>query len=106
MLDIQNAAAVPTVTHREDYRPPDWLVPTVRLVFDLSAERTRVRATLSVERNGDHGRPLRLDGDGLTPITVRIDGEETANWTLEDGVLVLPLDKAANADGLRRTLDL
>ena len=50
---------------REDYRPPDWLVPEIRLDFDLGLERTRVRATLSVERNGTHDRPLRLDGDGL-----------------------------------------
>ncbi len=32
---------------REDYRPPDWLVPEIRLDFDLDAERTRVRATLT-----------------------------------------------------------
>ena len=92
MLDVQNAPAAPTIIRREDYRPPDWLVPHVRLDFDLSAERTRVHATLSVERNGEHVRPLRLDGGELTPLVVRIDGEETANWTIDDGALVLPLD--------------
>ena len=96
MLDVLNAPAAPTVIHREDYRPPDWLVPNVHLNFDLSAERTYIRATLSVERNGKHGRPLRLDGDELTPLIVRIDGEETANWTLEDGALVIPLDGHAH----------
>ena len=39
---------------REDYRPPDWLVPEIALEFDLDPERTRVRATLQVERNGEH----------------------------------------------------
>ena len=92
MLDVQNAPAAPAIIRREDYRPPDWLVPNVRLDFDLSAERTHVRATLSVERNGEHEQPLRLDGDELTPLVVRIDGEETANWTIEDGALVIPLD--------------
>lgn len=95
MLDALNAPAAPTVIHRGDYRPPDWLVPEVRLEFDLAADKTRVRAILSVERNGDHDRPLRLDGDELVPLTVRIDGEETSRWTLEDGVLVLPLPHAA-----------
>ena len=38
---------------REDYRPPDWLVPEIALEFELDAERTIVRATLEVERNGD-----------------------------------------------------
>ncbi len=96
MLDAQNAPAAPSVIHRADYAVPDWLVPDIALDFDLDAAKTRVRATLTVARNGAHGRPLRLDGDGLTPLVVRIDGEETAEWTLEDGALVLPLlqDKA------------
>ncbi len=96
MLDVQNAPAAPPVIHREDYRPPDWLVPHVDLDFSLAAERTRVRATLSVERNGDHDRALRLDGDELVPLVVRVDGEETANWALEEGALVIPLDGRAH----------
>jgi aminopeptidase N len=95
MPDALNAPAAPSVIHRGDYSPPDWLVPEMRLEFDLAADRTRVRAILSVERNGDHDRPLRLDGDDLAPLTVRIDGEETSRWTLEDGVLVLPLPHAS-----------
>src|SRR5204863_9014362 len=47
---------------RKDYRPPDWLVPEVALDFALDAARTVVRATLQVERNGSHDRPLRLAG--------------------------------------------
>src|SRR6187402_1065114 len=72
--------APPSPTHvtirREDYRPPDWLVPTIRLEFDLDLERTRVRSTLVAVRNGDHDRPLRLDGDELTPVSVTVDGRE------------------------------
>jgi aminopeptidase N len=94
MLDIQTAPALPAVIHRGDYRPPDWMVPDIRLEFDLDPARTRVRAILSVERNGDHARPLRLDGEGLTPLVVRIDGEETAEWRLEDGDLILDLPSA------------
>jgi aminopeptidase N len=96
MLDVQNAPSAPPVIRRGDYLPPDWLVPEVRLDFDLAASRTRVRATLSVERNGKHDRALRLDGDELTPLVVRIDGEETSNWTMEDGALVIPLDGRAH----------
>ena len=70
MLDVRTnpeapAAPAHTAIRREDYRPPDWLVPEIRLDFDLGVERTVVRATLTVERNGDHDRPLRLDGDPL-----------------------------------------
>ncbi|MDQ3140325.1 MAG: aminopeptidase N [Pseudomonadota bacterium] len=75
MLDAQNAPSAPPVTiRREDYRPPDWLVPTIALEFDLGAERTVVRATLTVERNGSHDAPLRLDGEDLKLIGVTVDG--------------------------------
>ena len=72
---------------REDYRPPDWLVPELRLDFDLGLERTRVRATLEVVRNGDHARPLRLDGDEVELISVMIDGR-AAEHRLEGAQLV------------------
>jgi aminopeptidase N len=91
MLDIQNAAAIPpALIRREDYRPPDWLVPDIALDFDLEAARTRVTARLTVARNGAHDRPLRLDGDGLTPLAVRVDGA-AADWSLEAGTLVIAL---------------
>ena len=65
MLDAQNAPAAPPVTiRREDYRPPEWLVPEIALEFELGAERTIVRARLEVERNGDHKAPLRLNAPG------------------------------------------
>jgi aminopeptidase N len=69
------AAPTHTAIRREDYRPPDWLVPEIRLDFALDADRTIVRATLEVVRNGDHDRPLRLDGDELKLLSVKADGD-------------------------------
>src|SRR6476661_8693592 len=79
LADAQTAPeAPPSPTHvailREDYRPPDWLVSQIRLDFDLGTDTTRVRATLSVERNGAHDRPLRLDGDQLEAVSANVDG--------------------------------
>ncbi len=91
MLDILNAPAAPAVIRRAEYCPPDWLVPEMSLTFVLGAEATRVTAVLLVTRNGDHDHPVSLDGDGLVPLTVRIDGEETANWTLEGGKLIIAM---------------
>jgi len=104
MLDVRTTAptdaqtiaeAPPSPTHvairREDYRPPDWLVPEIRLEFDLGTERTRVRATLSVERNGSHDRPLHLDGDELKLLSVKVDGGD-GKWRLGDPQLVIELD--------------
>ena len=75
---------------REDYRPPDWLVPEINLDFSLGTERTRVRATLSVERNGVHNRPLRLDGDDLKLLWVKVDGAD-GKWSLEGEHLIVNL---------------
>jgi aminopeptidase N len=69
------AAPTHTAIRREDYRPPDWLVPEIRLDFALDTDRTIVRATLEVVRNGDHDRPLRLDGDELKLLSVKADGD-------------------------------
>ncbi|HKX22530.1 MAG TPA: aminopeptidase N [Rhizorhapis sp.] len=94
MADIQNTQAPnPPVVRREDYRPPDWLVPHIALDFTLDTAVTRVRAVLKVTRNGKHGRPLRLDGDGLVPLSVKVDGVERDQngWTLQAGALVLEL---------------
>jgi aminopeptidase N len=83
--------APPSPTHvairREDYRPPDWLVPEIRLDFDLDPGRTLVRATLSVERNGAHDRPLKLDGDELKLLSVNTDGQ----WRIEGKQLVVDI---------------
>src|SRR5579872_1287413 len=77
-------------TRREYYRPPDWLVPQISLDFDLGVETTRVRAILSVERNGEHDRALRLDGDGLSLLAVMVDGQPV-EAELEGAQLVLEL---------------
>jgi aminopeptidase N len=94
MADIQStSAAAPTVIHRSDYRAPDWLVPDIALDFTLDPARTRIHATLQVTRNGAHERALRLDGDGLVPLEVRVDGRILGDeeWTLEEGALVIAL---------------
>jgi aminopeptidase N len=91
MLDVQNApAAPPTAIRREDYRPPDWLVPSIELEFELGAERTRVRSRLSVERSGAHDRPFRLDAQGLKLVELGVDGE-AAEYSLEGEVLTVEL---------------
>jgi aminopeptidase N len=90
------APANPThvAVRREDYRPPDWLVPEIELNFSLGIEATRVQSKLRVERNPDAGTDtniIRLNGDGLTPSGVWIDGEQTTSWTLQGGDLLVEL---------------
>ena len=61
-----------------DYAPPAFLIDETRLTFLLDAHHTRVKATLSVRRNGDHAEPLRLNGEQLKPVSVAIDGRQLA----------------------------
>src|SRR4051812_49917408 len=107
MADVRNTTATevetvpeapPSPTHvtirREDYRPPDWLVPELRLGFDLEPDRTLIRARLEVKRNGEHQRPLRLDGEELRLLSVKADGRET-EYRIEGDQLVIELDADA-----------
>ncbi len=98
MLDVQSTAALapPAVTRREDYRPPDWLVPDIALDIALDPAATRVRARLDVVRNGAAGTPLRLNGDGLTPLSVAIDGRLSNDWRMDGGDLLIALDGDAH----------
>jgi aminopeptidase N len=90
MLDAQNAPAAPVPVRREDYRPPDWLVPSIELEFELGAEKSRVRSRLTVERNGVHDRPLVLEAEGLALIELTVDGE-AVDRRIEGDRLTVPL---------------
>ena len=95
MPDVRvNAEAPQNPQHveirREDYRPPDWLVPEVELSFDLGIETTRVRAKLKVERNGAHERPLRLEGDEIEPLGVAVNGIPV-EWSMDGPTLIIPI---------------
>ena len=74
MLDAQGQPQLPNAVKLADYCPPDWLIPDVALDFDLGTETTRVRSRLSVRRNGQHDRPLVLDGNYLTTLSIGVDG--------------------------------
>jgi aminopeptidase N len=58
----------------EDYRPPDWLVESVELDVSLDPAATRVRAVLALKPNGGAPAPLKLDGDGLSLVSLKLDG--------------------------------
>ena len=68
----------PTETRRLDYRPPEFLVDTVDLRFELDPDATMVRSRLALRRNparNDPAAPLRLDGEALTLVGLTLDGE-------------------------------
>ena len=64
----------PPAIRLPDYRPPAYLIDEALLAFDLQPNATRVKARLTVRRNGDHAAPLRLNGERLKLISVAVDG--------------------------------
>jgi aminopeptidase N len=95
MADVQRTdAAPPAIVRREDYRPPEWLVPEIQLDIDLDPAATRVRARLDVVRQAPG--PLRLDRGGQSPVRVEVDGRAAA-WREEGGRIVLDLPGDAHA---------
>ena len=98
MADVRvNAEAPQNPAHaeirREDYRPPDWLVPQTELKFTLGIEKTKVQAKLTVERNpkGAAQAPLRLNGDDIEPLAVWVDGTEAESWIKDGSDLLIDL---------------
>ncbi len=90
------SATGPQPTRLADYRPPQFLVDTVDLVFDLDEADTRVAAHLTLRRNPNAatpGAPLRLDGDELDLVALALDGSPLApgDYRREpNGALVVP----------------
>jgi aminopeptidase N len=83
--------AAPGTIYLKDYRPPDFLIETTELHFDLREEVTAVRSRLHLRRNpaADKGCPLVLDGYKLTLKEVKLDGQvlESDRYEADDDSL-------------------
>src|SRR5512144_3279047 len=64
-----------------DYRPPDYLVETVMLEFELDETQTRVKSVMTVACNHDRCEgihPFILDGGGQKLLAISLDGRPLA----------------------------
>ena len=70
--------ANPRTIRLEDYRPPEYLIDTVDLRFDLQPTGTRVQSVLTLRRNPAAApvEVLRLHGEELNPVWLRLNGVE------------------------------
>ena len=91
--DAAQPPQAPATILREAYRPPDWLVPEVSLNFALGLDETRVSSTLRVTRNpqGGGARTLRLNGDGIAALSVKVDGRAANDWRMDGPDLLIEL---------------
>ena len=90
--------APPSPTHvtirREDYTPPDWLVPEIALKFTLELDKTKVQSKLTVRRNPTSATAnavLRLNGDELKPVGIWVDGTPSEAWEMDGDDLLVTL---------------
>ena len=68
-----------TVKRRLDYRPPAFLLPSIRLEFDLDSLATRVTSVIEFRRNPnaareDRGSALVLDGEQQDDVAIELNG--------------------------------
>jgi len=89
MLHIQHQPI-----HQKDYTPPDYLIEKVDVTFDLDPELTRVLSRLTIRANPGHGatrKPLILDGEALTLVSLKLDGVELppCRYFVEEGRLTV-----------------
>lgn len=61
-----------------DYQPPTFLVHKVCMNFTLAAQ-TQVTTICEYERSGQHTEPLRLEGEKLALLRVKLDGKELSD---------------------------
>ena len=81
--------------HLKDYCPPDYLISEVALHFDLAEEHTRVKSRLQIrrrEKSPGPNPPLRLNGERLQLISVKVNGLVlgAGDYELTDTHWVLP----------------
>jgi len=86
--------------HQKDYTAPDYLVETVELTFDLDPELTQAVSRLAIRCNHDRGdapRPLVLDGEELTLVSLKLDGAELdpSRYQVEEGRLSIAAPPAS-----------
>lgn len=87
------APPAPKTIQRADYQPFAWHVREVALDFDLGIGQTGVKARLQVCRNPDAepASEIRLNGDGLAALTIKVDGTEAQGWRMDGPDLIVPL---------------
>ncbi|MDX1513015.1 MAG: aminopeptidase N, partial [Gammaproteobacteria bacterium] len=81
--------AAPRTVYLKDYRPPEYLVETVDLRFELEDSATRVSSRLAMRRNDaaeNTTSRLVLDGQGLVLDRIKLNGEtlDASSYVLDD----------------------
>jgi aminopeptidase N len=85
-------STIPAVKKRADYQQPDFLISHVELEFTLVETRTKVICVSQVTRNGQHNKPLILDGEDIELSSVTINGVTVSDYQQTDTSLTIDTD--------------
>jgi aminopeptidase N len=80
------------VKRRSDYQDPDFLITAVDLEFNLNATATEIVCVTQVQRNGQHNRPLVLDGENIQLVSVQVNGKEQNGYQQSDVSLSIKVE--------------
>lgn len=67
---------MPQAKYRKDYQTPEYTIDEVDLDIRLQDHQTLVTSRLTVRRQGQHKKPLRLDGEDLKLVDIELDGKK------------------------------
>jgi aminopeptidase N len=84
----------PKTVYLKDYTPPEYLIDTVDLLFELDEDNTRVVSRLAIRKNpasDAHNGELELNGEQLVLDSIKLDGRNLNNpeYRLTDESLTL-----------------
>ncbi|SEL07388.1 aminopeptidase N [Colwellia chukchiensis] len=84
-----------TPRYLADYRAAYFSITRVDLTFELEHQKTRVTNQMHFTRNKAHNLPLVLDGEQVTLVSVKLDGEILASteYQVDDHSLTLAVDR-------------
>lgn len=87
----------PKTVFLKDYREPSYSIKETHLEFDLYDDYADVSSKLWIEKTGDHKEPLRLHGQELQLLSVRVDGEllDDAQYVVDEEQLTIEVAKKA-----------
>ncbi|KAB7674082.1 aminopeptidase N [Plesiomonas shigelloides] len=85
----QQMQTEPQAKYRKDYRAPDYTITDVALDFDLSADDTVVTAVSHLVRQSEHAQPLVLNGEGLTLVSVAVNGQPVTDYQQDSHSLTI-----------------
>lgn len=75
----------PETIYLKDYQPAPFQIDEVQLYFNLGEDKTLVTSTLKMQRTGSDAAALKLDGQELELVSIKLDGDTLAADRFEIG---------------------